>query len=97
MNDLQLVQRPAPISWTSSFKKPFRYFPVWSSVVMVSYSSSAVFISICAEHLPNELHSIGDRRVEWLNPGALEPDHLGSVMIRLHRTGCDLRQVNQGL
>lgn len=61
------------------------------------HSSSAVFISICAEHLPNELHSIGDRRVEWLNPGALEPDHLGSVMIRLHRTGCDLRQVNQGL
>ena len=92
MNDLPLsMTSRAVISWLS---ETFLIFP---RLVTVSYSYSAVYTSICAEYLPNELHSIGGRRVEWLNPGGSEPDHLGSITILLHHTGCDLRQVNYGL
>lgn len=92
MNDLPLsMTSRVVISWLS---KTFLMFP---GLVMVSYSCSAVYTSICAEYLPNELHSIGGKRVEWLNPGGSETDHLSSVIILLLHTGCDLRQVNYGL
>ena len=92
MNDLPLsMNSRTVISW---ILETFLIFPC---LVTVSYSCSAVWTSICGEYLPNELHSIEGRRVEWLNPGGSEPDHLGSIMILPHHTGCDLRQVNYGL
>lgn len=58
MNDLPVCDQEVVISWLSE------NFSDVSGLVMVSYGCSAVYTSICAqEYLPNELHSIGGKRL----------------------------------